>query len=244
MTIRLRRATLLSFAFLASCGGGGSDEGGQVTTPAPAPVPTPSPAPSPTYDLAFDFSKTRTDQAQGVELLTYTRYIPSGVPNYHVFDHHVSNLHTDHETVEIKFSAENRDLSFGYLGKNVDFPGLTLETDTIDHKFYVDRSTYYDRHLRFTKPAAEINYINRGVETENDFLDPDNKSIERIFLYGSYTASSDIPLQGTASYAGPFITTSPTLDGAGGFFSNSLITINLSTGVIEGNIAIVPHGVV
>ena len=230
----MKLAAALCCAFLNSCGGGGSSDGEHATSPAPTPTPAPA---SPAYENAFNFSQTRVSQAQGVELLTFYRYIQSGIPNYWVFDHHISNLHPDHDAVEIKFSSDTQSIDLNYLSNIANFPLETRERNEADEKTYYYSNTYLDRHIRIVKPDTNINYINYGMETENDYLDINHKKTERIFLYGSYTTTQDVPIQGNRNYAGHLVTTSPTLDGAGGFFSNNELMVSFANNIIEGTVA-------
>ncbi|MCB4861104.1 hypothetical protein K7W03_16045 [Sphingobium sp. PNB] len=202
MNKSVKRAFILSCAFLCSCGGGESDNGQVISppsptpNPAPTPTPSPTPTPAPSYPIAFDPSQDFSFAALAVEHMLQDEKFDLGETAFNR-----GTLDTF-----IKYTASTKSLQASFDGDFMEFNASEMNIDRSDLINYSRSLSYGYQRLGVGRPRSDILYINEAGQSSSiqDVSAPsqaDTKIVERIYLGGSATTLPDIPRSGTSNYS-------------------------------------------
>lgn len=256
---------LMAIAMLAACGGGGS--AGLTSTPAPAPAPAPAPTPTPTATAAPGFTPTVTP--------TET------LPGTDAAAGKITGGSFEEVLVATPKVSIGRDASGNYLVSVAGVSGQTSGTSSgLDRRFEFlasDRTTEADGTQRYTNgrsgsifpgerssltvlpantaanPLKHINFsylIVCGPATCNT-----SQPGGAMIAFGERTASSEVPVSGSATYAGTFQTSrGPEFVGSSGGDSNDIsgtlgqlsgamgVTVDFGRGSVTGSMSQIVDG--
>ncbi|MFC0204390.1 HupA family protein [Novosphingobium soli] len=238
---------------LAACGGGDSG------SPTPAPVVTPAPTPTPTapveppaatfHTKIFDFTTASwTRYGPGVEMNTFKRYEPSGVPNYHLFDHQESELHTAGSTAEINYALPTEEISLKYRGYYTGFTKDQIVSSGDWFRYYSKRVPCNPTSVNDTCAYETLDvtqsmlfeYVAVGkYQRGGKRFDDTSDETMRYFVFGSDSVSSEMPTASTLTYEAGIVTSHPDYDKVGsssGYQGTGSLTVNFAAGTLEATI--------
>lgn len=223
MPRNIRSSGLLLTAPILLLSACGDDGVGFTPTPTPsAGTPTPTPTPTPAaYAQALDFSQSWTKQVQMV--LLETHYQPGPV-----YDYGVSTLFSDPTTVEVSYTAGDRQAAVTIGGQTWAFAASTIDSDDATGRLYKRSSGTL---LSFLQPETDLKYVAWGNLSEPYAV---AGSASRYFLFGASTRTADVPATGSVTYQARLVTTSPETDGGSGFEADIPVQIDYAAGTIGG----------
>jgi len=241
---------------LAACGGDDSGAPAPAVTPAPAPAPTPTPTPvvtpSPTaHAKVYDFtSASWTRFSPGVEMRTFKRYEASGVPNYWLFDHHESELHTSEGTAQTNYDRMTEIASIKYRGDFSDFSKDLITRQGEWWRNYTKRvlcnETSVNDYCGWESLDLEnpllYEYVAIGrYNRDGQRIGSDASETMRMFLVGSPSAASEMLTSGTFTYDAGVGTSHPDYDKLGassGYAGLGTLSIDFGASTLQGTIPV------
>ncbi|WP_081496666.1 hypothetical protein [Novosphingobium sp. AP12] len=241
--------------FLAACGG---DSGSSTPAPAPTATPTPTPTPTPVatppataHAKVWDFtSASWTRHGPGVEMNTFRRYEASGVPNYWLFDHHESELHTSDGTAEVNYTLPTEEMSVKYRGYYTAFTKDQISRTGDGYRYYSKRvlctptsvNDYCGYESLDLTNSMLYEYVAIGqYERDTQRVGDASSETMRYFLFGSDSAASEMLTSGSFTYETGIVTSHPDFDRVGsssGFQGTGTLSVDFAAATLQATIPV------